>query len=281
MRLYASFQVKILFFFLFSFFCTLPLLAGDDDDDDDTEETYGPSGRYNFGVVVHNQDYQIYRSGKLGKWGLKYLESHLEEEGLSAPNTIVYMNRSGYVFPTYFAIKQYEYSLSGKYGFFEFFHSFGELRTYVDGHNPYFPEKDIDSRAILGPRGQKYFEFKDDGIDGGMDAFMAVMDLVLDPARQPVLFHCFGGMHRTGMVGMALRYIQGGYWTEGPLVDKHGFMLNPAEQEYLLYNPVFFREGNIKFIRQFRSDPRFLDLKDRYQEVLQDDESWRYTDFKD
>ena len=69
----------------------------------------GPSyKRLKFGVVVNNEDYQIYRSMKLGRRGLKKLKKHLKEEGLPFPKTIIHMNNSGYRFPLYFAVQEYE-----------------------------------------------------------------------------------------------------------------------------------------------------------------------------
>lgn len=226
------------------------------------DDEIGPSyGRLKFGVVVNNDDYQIYRSMMLGKRGLKKLKKHLEEEELRFPKTIIYMNSAGYKFPLYFSIE--EYDLQEKYGY-EFFHSFGDIRTYLDGHNPYDPQDDIDTKRILGHHARKKFELRDDGIDGDLDDFFTILKIVLDPSKQPVLFHCFGGRHRTGMIALALRYMQGGWWLDGPKHKRYGREMNPAQFEYYRFNHLFYRKENLDFIEKVSQDPRFLELKDQY-----------------
>lgn len=226
----------------------------------------GPSKtRIRFGVVVNNENYTIYRSSKLGKRGLKMLDKHLDELNLPFPKTIVYMNKSGYSFPFYFAVQQYE--AKEKYDF-DYFHPFSDMRTYVDGHNPFVPTEDIDNKSTLGRKARKYFPLRDDGIDGGIEAVRRVLDIVLDPARQPVLFHCFGGRHRTGMVAMLIRYLQGGFWTEGPTVEAKGMELNPAQYEYLQFNHMMFRSDNVEFADAFSKHPSFLELKSEFSHLL-------------
>lgn len=267
-------QVRISLALYFSLFFMTNLLAGPVDD-----KVHGPSdSRIKFGVVVKNSDYLIYRSSALGKHGMKHLNNILEQHDLPFPKTIIYMNKQGYAFPLYFAIKEYKLSESEKYGPFDFFHSFGKPRTYVDGHNPYYPSEIIDSRRYLGPVGKRYFSYGDGKVAGGVDTVLNILKLVLDPERQPVLFHCMGGIHRTGMIAMALRFIQGGYWVEGPKTEKWGMQLNPAEYEYYKYNPVLFRKKNIEFIEQFSRDPRFLALQEQYQEALNGDEGFYFND---
>jgi hypothetical protein len=220
-----------------------------------------------FGVLVSNDKYQIYRSSLLGEDGLKKLDKHLIKNDLLFPNTIIYMNYAGYEFPFYFALDEYE--LQGYYGY-ELFHSFGTPKTYLEGYDPYNPQDDIDKKNALGRKAKKLFEPKEDGLDGDVDDFFLILNMVLDPKRQPVLFHCFGGRHRTGMIAMAIRYLQGGYWLDGPKRKEKGMWLNPAQSEYYEFNHTFFREENIKFIERVSQDLRFIKLKSRYSKDLQD-----------
>ena len=202
----------------------------------------------NFGVVEFSDKHQIYRSAYLGKKGLAELAVHLEKENLPFPKTIVYMNKPGYAFPFYFALEEYE--AQEKYGF-SFYHSFGEPRTYLDGHNPYEPTDKIDRHLYLGLKAKKYFGFGDGEITGGVDNLLKIVELIIDPKNQPVLFHCFGGFHRTGMVAMIMRHMQGWSW-EG------------IEYEYRMFNPHFPRQENIAFVRKFVNDPSYLDLAHKY-----------------
>lgn len=202
----------------------------------------------NFGVVINNDTYQIYRSGKLGKHGLKKLANYLYKEGLPFPKTIVYMNKQGYAFPFYFAIQ--EYKEQERYGF-TFYHPFGKLRTYLDGQDPYQPTDVIDRSLYLGHVGRKYFDYGDGKVAGGVETLLLNLVIILEPVNQPVLFHCFGGFHRTGIVAMLIRYMQG--WEEKDIIA-----------EYHKYNPSFPREKNIDFVKAFSQDERFLELKRIY-----------------
>ena len=65
----------------------------------------GPEHRgIKFGVMVNNEDYTIYRSAKLGKSGFKTLDEYLRKRDLPFPKTVIYMNKTGYKFPFYFAL---------------------------------------------------------------------------------------------------------------------------------------------------------------------------------
>lgn len=211
-------------------------------------------GLHNIGVLVNNERYKIYRSAELGLDGLPYLVDYLEKRDLPFPKTIIHMNHQGYAFPLYFAI--HEYKAQAKYGF-NYYHPFGDLRTYLDGEDPYHPTDIIDKFRILGPIGRRYFNYGDGKVAGGIDALLKILGLILDAEKQPVLFHCYGGIHRTGMIAMLVRYLQG--WDEKRIVN-----------EYHVFNPVLPREKNIDFVQRFSKDPRFLSLKDRYGKLLTD-----------
>lgn len=233
----------------------------------------GPSfKKYNFGIVVKNEDYSIYRSRALGEDGIEDLRKYLIYQNLPFPKTIISMHKNGYAFPFYFALGEYEASIDPSFPF-RFIHAFGSERTYLDGYNPYYPSSNIDKKTNLGFKARKYFELEDDEIDGGIDTFFNILEHALDPENQPVLVHCHGGLHRTGMVSMAIRFIQDGFWVNGVKKEVKGMLLNPAQQEYAKYNPLLFREDNIAFIEQLSKDPRFLIIKERYHDLLQESRS--------
>ncbi len=209
----------------------------------------------NFGVVKNNSIFKIYRSEMLGHEGLEVLQKHLQSRELPFPKTIVYMNTNGYsdsdsrILQQFYRQTQYGYTL---------FHSFlYSYRTYLDGGNPLIAKVDIDSGNHLGAEAQSVFgTIHGPDAEGGIDAFERILKLVLDPARQPVLFHCLGGRHRTGMTALALRYIEGGEWLSG----NHGVRvvpffqlmnLNNAQYEYYRHNTLQFRKDNLEFIEKF------------------------------
>ncbi|MBP6217770.1 MAG: tyrosine-protein phosphatase [Oligoflexales bacterium] len=252
-------KIKILALVLILSFLSF-LKAGEGFSD---ENRLDPIYSLNLGLVINNAQYKIYRSAKLGKSGLYDLRSRLWKNNLPFPKTIIYMNKEGYNSFSNFAVEEYEMSFVWGY---TFYHSFGPMRTYVDGQNPYDPSTDIDNTQNLGYEAQAYFSLRNDGVDGGIDSFFNILRIILEPKNQPVLFHCLGGLHRTGMVAMALRYLQGGNWINGPKKDG----LNPAQYEYHKYNPFLFRPENIEFIEMLANDPRFQELQDTYRLKLQE-----------
>ncbi|MBT3984384.1 MAG: hypothetical protein HOE90_23715 [Bacteriovoracaceae bacterium] len=240
----------------------------------------------NFGLVVNNKHYQIYRSGMLGTSRLLMLKSFLKTQKLAFPKTVIYMNKTGYNGPKdttpkilnrLFALEEYIQKSTYKY---EYYHSFSPVsRTYLDGFNPYAPREDIDASGYLGVKALGFFGKISDGKkDGSVDDFVRIMNLVLKPHSGPTLFHCHGGMHRTGMVGLAIRYLQGGHWLTGPKKTVYALnktkvlklTLNPAQYEYYTHNRFIFRVENLKFIEKFSKDPRFKKLDALYGGMLRD-----------
>ena len=108
-------------------------------------------------------------------------------------------------FPFYSVLDKYLLQRRYKY---KLYHSYGKsVRTYLDGFNPYKPTEDIDDEEKIRLRARRIFKLLDNGVDGGINSFFGVLRIVLNPSNQPVLFHCFGGRHRTGMITLAIRYL--------------------------------------------------------------------------
>lgn len=230
----------------------------------------------NFGVVANNSTYKIYRSKRLGSKGLRRLSMHLQQNQLPFPKTIIYMNDEGYGRKGIFAIEQYE--LANSYGY-QFLHSFDpNFRTYLDGHDPRSPSEDIDRKGnIRDPRAKKYFGTvrANDGLDGDYTDFANILLTVLNPQKQPVLFHCYGGKHRTGMIALAIRHIQGQLSNMPPSNTSRidGIKpINEAEVEYSKYLDSWgfsARKENILFIRWFTTTDDFKKLVSLYRMHLQ------------
>jgi len=223
---------------------------------------------YNFAVVVNNNNYKIYRSSALGKSGLLDLEKYAAKNNLPMPKTVIYMNDEGYksgFFVEDFALQ--EYALQEKMGF-KFFHSYDyKQRTYLDGHDPYKPSEDIDLKNNLNSEALKLFgPNPKDGLDGGTDALKRILDIALDPSNQPVLFHCMGGKHRTGMVGMILRHIQSEKANEAE--SKDSVYKSRAEVEYLKHAGSSSREENVYFVRKYIQSLEFKDYVNRFRNLL-------------
>lgn len=230
----------------------------------------------NFGILSYTTHYQIYRSAALGQYGFAYLMARLEMYGLDKPKTVIYMNDEGYgdFFGNY-AVE--EFQGQSRYGY-KYYHSFGsDVRTYLDGHDPRNPKKDIDINSKLLSKEARYYfgqQTFNDGLDGDYQDFLNVLYLVLNPKNQPVLFHCTLGMHRTGMVALAVRYIQG-VLTNIPPSDRSpidGIVpLNEAEVEYSRYLDKWgfsARKENLQFIRWFATTPEFQALVQFYRSYL-------------
>ena len=255
--------------FVLKIFCALGVVASSIGNAKTDKLSYSfenkPVKGWNFGVVKMNSTYQIYRSEILGSDGLKAVSEGLKQNSLPFPKTIVYMNINGYSDRDLRAMEEFR---EKEFYNYSFFHSFlYSYRTYLDGTNPYEPREDIDAKNYLGTEAKEEFGVVSDQTpDGGVDAFARILDVVLDPAQQPILIHCLGGRHRTGMTALALRYIEGGEWLKGshsvrvpPYIKS--VTLNNAQYEYYRHNTLMFRFDNLKFIDTFfAKDP----LADRY-----------------
>ena len=222
-----------------------------------------------FGVVIRNSTFQIYRSARLGEKGLQTLEALLREHELPFPKTIIHMNKLGYGFPFRYAIEEHCLSQSGFGGHrFDFFHPYEQPSTYIGGIDPtqFSP---LDKKLYFFSReARAKFPLAQSSIENGESALITILNLILHPIRQPILFHCHSGRHRTGMIAMLLRYLEGGYWTQGPHRERYGLMLNPAQFEYYRFNHLFFRKENLDFCTRFMQNPSYTDLLAKLSERL-------------
>jgi len=112
-----------------------------------------------------------------------------------------------------------------------------------------------------------------DGNTPDLKVFLQALEIVFDSANYPLLFHCQGGKHRTGMLSMAIRKGLGGKWNipvkfyinhdlEIKLYPKDADFIaeNLGEYEYFTYftygkwfeKPFLQgpRQENLDFVRQ-------------------------------
>jgi hypothetical protein len=264
----------------------------------------------NFGVLVHNPYYQIYRSSGLGTRGLEDLKSYFKEVGLELPQKIIYMNLYGYnqtpdnsfgslktltsesfqrlMLATRSAVTHREIYYSGSFAYdekiaaqnsgtskeifpFSFIHG-GNRDVFLTGQNPL--SEDLNA---------KLFSDDDGNIvkrKGGRSSVYRILEEILVHDK-PLLFHCKGGIHRTGMVGLMIRYLQGGIWTDvHPPVEfsevpvssffgtKNLSLRNLAEFEYSQHNPSRVRPNNFKAMHALSQEPRFKCLHKNFAYYL-------------
>ncbi len=112
-------------------------------------------------------------------------------------------------------------------------------------------------------------------------SFFNVLENILT-SPGPVLFHCKGGIHRTGMINLMVRYLQGGEWTQPdpkqvtvsrgnpPFSRKHAHtqIRNQAEAEYIAFNSHNFRQENLDTILHLSQDPLFQCLQAKFAPYL-------------
>jgi hypothetical protein len=266
----------------------------------------------NFGVLVQNKHYHIYRSSGLGQKGVELLASHLQEQDLPFPQKILYLNEYGYGVPTYESVVDghvplgkaiaemgepivsgpYEWFFgypmygrgpfareeksiaieSGRYPFV-FLHG-GNRNVFLDGFNPL--RKDIEAKDFQEDNG-KWITRK-----GDREALYQVAEEILT-SESATLFHCKMGIHRTGITGLLIRYLQGGIWTEVyPAADLEkqrayyagvpipgGVQIrNLAQLEYLQHNQFHFRSKNWMALEMLAREPRFQCLKSQFGSYL-------------
>lgn len=255
-----------------------------------------PYDPLNFGVVINNQHYKIYRSKSLGHAGIEEIFTHLKEQNLPQPKRIIFVNKDGYknsfgsqTLSTYnhffnslhfFAYEQAQaFSDQGKYSDVTFYHPFNS-QVYLSGQNPL---DDVESHSLSSVANPEIYEYFRQDLDRGeissvlahRSNLLRVLTLILD-SQTPVLFHCTGGLHRTGMLALSIRYLQGGVWTKAfkkPLEVKVGLLRkvrlrNLAEIEYYLHNSIELRKKNLESIRHFSQTESFRKLAEKYRAHL-------------
>lgn len=252
--------------------------------------------KYNFGVVVNNDRHRIYRSKALGERGTRELFGFLRGKRLPTPNLVIFMNKQGYKQPSNLNGGLYGVGISPRIedGVFAFeesqiFSKFGAFRQVSFFHplnsSVYLSGQDVVNDDLAFPIDdyvdhdiKKYFEsqIRTSGIGqniiGKKENFYFILKLVLE-SRDPVLFHCTGGRHRTGMIGMAIRYMQGGHWTvpfrqeikvKIPNIDHLVGLRNLAEIEYYLHNKDMLREKNLQSLRTLSQEKRSKELAKKF-----------------
>lgn len=266
----------------------------------------------NFGVLVNNPYFRIYRSSGLGTRGLAELENHLqgEDHPERLPSTIIYMNHYAYGdasenLKNYFIKKYKEWEGSPTFAYqafakqqdmhplfprsekqFLFLHpaDSAEKNVFLQGKNPLqdlLEERDFTGISLKRPAKGESIRTR-----GGRENLYNVLEGILS-GKGPVLFHCKGGIHRTGMTALMIRYLQGGEWTRPWLRESEGgpsaisvraktggptYQMvkvgNPAEYEYFLHNPKNFRRENLQAIRELSGDLRFQCLREKFSAYL-------------
>ena len=272
----------------------------------------------NFGVVFYNQYYKIYRSTGLNREALKLLKTHLTLGQLDCPKNIVYLKDDNYakegtqpmglaqrlglsllnligmpmfIFSGDFASVEEEVSIQHaarkagascaeyadtEYFPFRFTHPKGEGEDHVDR---------VDATAnFLAFKSEEFSDWNNLFRVGSEEeslkrktVFYAALKrmLTLDGATN---LHCRGGAHDTGIIALALRYLQGGTWIEKfqenktPywLMDLHGLHVvranisNIAEQEYYNHCSGDFRQHNLEMIKALSNEPFFQCLKRKF-----------------
>ena len=249
----------------------------------------------NFGVLVHNEHHKIYRSQALGRDGIDLLFDFLDQKQMARPTTVIFMNRHGYRYfippenlrtwgPKFYRVHAFAYeqelafSQGGKYPNVSFFHPLNS-NTYLSGRDPLndlvsYPINLIADSDIAEFFQNKYPQIHE--VRSLRSNFFHILNIILN-ANEPVLFHCTGGLHRTGMISLAIRTLQGNLWTKPfkkPLVIQtgilnHDFELrNLAELEYYLHNPYRFRRGNIYSMRELTKYQEFRNLQLKFKDQL-------------
>lgn len=227
---------------------------------------------YHFNALRLTKGHEVMRSKILGGRSLLDLADRYDI------NSVIFVNKSGFYKnkkDEYLGLE--EYLLKEQLGI-RYFHPFGMKSVYVDGKNPLFERSKFyplheyldhyAARAIFNDESL----IANRNITVKFENIMNAMRIVLNKKNQPILIHCSGGKHRTGMLVMLLRWLQGGWWINGPkasvrfLMDKvsHRYedqFLSPLEYEYFLYARGKERWENIEFIRSFITWPEYQEFR--------------------
>ncbi len=244
-----------------------------------------------FGVLINNANYHIYRSKALGKSGFDALQDHLIRNDLPLPQVVIFTNKDGYKKrPFVHQINRFTHAYNNLSDFvlqeallyrdlgIQFFHPLN-AEVFLPGHDPFLIQDELSWESQLSDASLFFFvdlleRLKFKPFYSKTDNFFNVLNLILE--NKSVLFHCTGGIHRTGMISMALRLIQGGSWIwefPFPIVvfpgGKRVELYNHAQVEYYLHNSHRYRPENILAVQKaFIEDPRFPQLVAKYRDKL-------------
>ncbi|MFK7826663.1 MAG: hypothetical protein AB8G05_21155 [Oligoflexales bacterium] len=202
--------------------------------------------------------------------------------------TIIYIHKEGFHKTEEndaFAQEELDYSATKQ---INFLHPYlGTYKLYIDGLNPLqtnhqVSDSNFDGTIVLA---SKFTNITIEPIDlaGGADALYQTLSLALNKELQPVLIHCRAGRHRTAMVQMILRYLEGGKWINSSRKysgvfrakkDKNNLMerhdLIPLEYEYFNTAHPKARIENIEFIRDFMNNGKHAGLRKSLQKLYKD-----------
>lgn len=249
----------------------------------------------NFGVLVNNKYHHIYRSKALGEEGTQKLFRHMVYNKLPLPTRVVFINKDGFKKKMWAKIPYVSSLVRGTDNFamqeHAMFHPLGQFPTiefwhplnndvYLSGHNPLNDVTDYHAAKYTDEESSREFEVHTHSlISARKENFYRILELILNN-EGAVLFHCTGGLHRTGMVAMAIRHLQGGEWTQpfaepiriltlGSLSNgQEIYLQNLAEVEYVLHNPNNVRLDNLEAVRDLVKEARFQELYQQYNARL-------------
>lgn len=213
----------------------------------------------NFGLLLQNPHYQIYRASKLDSQSWPKYKNFLLEKQFIYPTKIIYLNRFGTQVTTNSSLEQISSSI---------FHD----ETHDQDPILFFPFEFTHPHHSTLPQEGK----------GGRDILFDILHEILTSDTHPVSIHCKDGIHRTALAALMIRYLQGGIWTETQSTSlqpsevkrdhrkiRGGVILhNQAELEYYQFNPLSFRKENLEAIELLSHDLRFSCLKNQFRTLL-------------
>lgn len=247
--------------------------------------------QYNFNVVIEGM---LYRSGKLGKDGIEDLAEVFTQEGLRPIKSIASIHVMGFggVGGSY-NLDELKESQRRGISFLHSYHPDSKKTVYMDGIDPsriessshrgniYSPEtldRYVPSEVVRRQLGIDQSLEKERYLEGNTKDFLHSVINILD-APWPLLIHCKGGKHKTGMISLIFEYLLDESALDAELTNQvrvshyknrvaswylghAGFMqifsgpmisseaLRHAEHTYLNHNLNVFRKENIEFIRK-------------------------------
>lgn len=212
----------------------------------------------NFGLVLYNHHYKIYRTSKLNAKNWPDYQKFLLENHLEYPTKSIYLNSSGAHISTNLSSGQ----------------TLDQFHDEKNDHQPslFFPFEFTDPKDNPLRTGGK----------GGRETLFQILHEILTTDSQAMSIHCEDGVHRTALAALMIRYLQGGFWTapqSAPIpaaevkrshrkirgtVSLH----NQAEIDYYHFNQNDFRKENLEAVETLSHDLRFSCLRDQFSALL-------------
>ena len=249
---------------------------------------------YNFDIVIPGL---IYRSRHLGSKGLNWLYKIFESNHLNFLQSVASIHVYGYgsgkfkhklgslimpeYFNLYYNLEEFQYCKKNQIEFLHTYHSDRNKFVYFDGEDPseipFSPHHgDIYRKATtdiyLTPESVELFniDLNHSPVPGDTSDFLQTLQNLID-TPWPLLIHCKGGKHKTGMIAMIFQFLYLSHINSGYKPDFYSFESSPLYLSYITHAGHEPNKKNTDFVKRLLSGEltnQHPKLEDQWSKII-------------